>query len=58
MTAEPPSLDGAVHDTDTWPSPAVPDTPVGAPGVVRGVAAVEAVAVPDPAAFTARNCTL
>ena len=37
---------------------AVPDTPVGAPGVVRGVAAVEAVAVPDPAAFTARNCTL
>ena len=31
MIAEPP-LAGAVHDSTTWPSPAVPATPVGAAG--------------------------
>ncbi len=29
-----PPLDGAVHDTLACPSPAVADTPVGAPGTV------------------------
>ena len=34
MIPEPPSLAGAVHDTDAWLDPAVAATPVGAPGVV------------------------
>ena len=37
MIAAPPSLVGAVHVTDTEAFPAVPDTFVGVPGVVRGV---------------------
>jgi hypothetical protein len=39
--ALPPSEPGAVHDTDTEPLPAVPDTPVGAPGGPVGVTAVD-----------------
>ncbi len=34
MIAEPPSLDGANHDTTTEASPITPETPVGAPGTV------------------------
>ena len=34
MIAEPPSLEGAVHETEADVSPAVAATPVGAPGVV------------------------
>jgi hypothetical protein len=33
----PPLLAGAVHDTAATASPAAADTPVGGPGVVRGV---------------------
>ena len=32
VTALPPSLAGAVHDTVTWPLPATPDTPDGGSG--------------------------
>ena len=39
MTAEPPLLAGAIHDTEAWALPAVPSTAVGAPGTVRGVTA-------------------
>lgn len=54
MIAEPPLLDGAVHDTLAWPSPAVPVTAVGAPGTVAGVTADDADdAVPVPAALVA-----
>ena len=51
-------LTGAVNATESWPFPAVMDEIVGAPGVVTGVAEVEAVAVPDPAEFLARIWTL
>jgi len=36
VIAEPPSLTGAVHDTTAEASPAVADTPVGAPGADTG----------------------
>jgi hypothetical protein len=50
----PPSDTGAVHDTSTEPSPAVPPTAVGAPGTVRGVTAAEAAeSSPVPAALVA-----
>ena len=39
MTADPPSLTGAVQDTTTSALPAVAATPVGAPGTVLGVTA-------------------
>ncbi len=41
MIALPPSDDGAVHERATEESPAVPDTPVGAPGGDPGVTAAE-----------------
>jgi hypothetical protein len=34
VIAEPPSLDGANHDTTTEASPPTPETLVGAPGTV------------------------
>jgi hypothetical protein len=37
VTGEPPSLDGADHDTVTSVSPATPETVVGASGTVAGV---------------------
>jgi len=38
----PPLEAGAVHDTTDWAlALEVPDTPVGTPGVVEGVAAAE-----------------
>ncbi len=40
--AEPPSLAGAVHDTQARVLPAVALTLVGAPGTVAGVTAAEA----------------
>ncbi len=51
-----PPLDGAVHDTLACPSPAVADTPVGAPGTVGpvGVTALEgADSGPGPTALVA-----
>jgi len=42
VMAEPPLLAGAVHDTDAWVLPGVALTPVGAPGTVDGVTALEA----------------
>ena len=49
--AEPPLDAGAVHDSVTAPSPAVPDTAVGAPGAPRGVISPDgADAAPVPAA--------
>jgi hypothetical protein len=54
VIAEPPLLAGAVHDTPAWALPAVPPTPVGAPGTVRGVtAALAADAAEVPAALVA-----
>jgi hypothetical protein len=54
VIAEPPSLAGAVHDTAAWAFPAVPLTPVGAPGTVHGVTAAEAAdAAEVPATFVA-----
>ena len=38
----PPSDDGALHATAAWVLPAVALTPVGAPGTVAGVTALEA----------------
>ena len=43
MIVEPPLDAGAVHWTRAVPLPGVAVTLVGAPGVVRGVAGVEAV---------------
>ena len=40
MIGDPPSTAGAAHDTATCSSPAVPDTPVGAPGAVKGATGV------------------
>ena len=39
--ALPPSLAGAVQLNVTWPSPLMPETPVGAPAAVAGVAGVD-----------------
>ena len=50
----PPLLEGAVQETTTCVLPNTPDTPVGAPGTVAGMIAVEAEdAAPVPAAFVA-----
>ena len=53
MIAEPPLLAGAVHVRDTCVSPAVPDTLVGAPGVVTGVTEPDVAVAPVPAALDA-----
>ena len=54
VMADPPMLDGAVHDTATEESPNTPDTPVGAPGSVAGTTAAEADdAEPVPALLVA-----
>jgi len=37
VMSDPPLLAGAVKETDAEASPAVADTPVGAPGVVGGI---------------------
>ena len=43
VTGDPPSTDGAAHDTATSPLPAVAITAVGAPGTVTGGAVAVAV---------------
>ena len=54
MIAAPPLLTGAVNATLSDPSPRVATTPVGAAGVVAGIAAAEAEeAGPAPTAFVA-----
>ena len=54
VTAEPPSDDGADHETSTEESPNTPDIPVGAPGTVAGTTADDAdEAEPAPALFVA-----
>jgi hypothetical protein len=54
VTAEPPSLAGADHDTSTEVSPATPVTFVGAPGKPNGVTAADATeAGESPRAFVA-----
>ena len=54
MIGEPPSFVGAVHVNETCVLPAVPDTDVGAPGVVTGVTPDETIDVaPVPAALIA-----
>ena len=55
---DPPSEDGAPNETVSWPLPGVTLIIIGASGVVLGVAAVLAVAVPVPTMLTARICTL
>ena len=57
MIDAPPSLPGAVHTRSTNESPAVPDTDVGAPGVVRGVPVAGPDAAPSPSDVTARTRT-
>ena len=42
VIAEPPFATGAVHETATCPFPLVPDTLVGAPGILSGVTALDA----------------
>ncbi len=54
VIAAPPSLAGALHDTTDDTFATVPDTPVGTPGVVRGVTELEATdALPVPAVLVA-----
>ena len=53
MIAEPPLLDGAVHVNETCELSAVPDTLVGAPGVVTGVTEPDVAVTPVPAALDA-----
>ena len=55
MIAAPPLETGAVHDTIDWVlAYEVADTPVGAPGMVAGVAAADGVeAAPVPAELVA-----
>jgi hypothetical protein len=57
MTA-PPVTVGAVNVAVADASPAVTARPVGAPGVVYGVAVIVVACVPDPAALTARSVRL
>ena len=51
-------MEPGVKATDSEPLEGVIEMPVGALGVVAGVAAVEAVATPSPMALTALICTL
>ena len=52
--AEPPLLDGAVHETTAEDSPDTPARPVGTPGSVAGTTAEEAdEAEPVPALLVA-----
>jgi len=54
VIAEPPLLDGAVHETTADDSPDVPARSVGTPGTVAGTTAPEAVdAELVPALFVA-----
>lgn len=54
MIAEPPSEAGAFQEIVAWVFPGVAVTLVGAPGIVRGVIAVEAVDESElPAALSA-----
>ena len=54
MIAEPPVELGAVHDTAAEIFPAIAETPVGAPGLVAGVTALEAPeAAPSPTPLVA-----
>ena len=55
VTADPPFDDGADHDTWTLPLPGANESPVGAPGTVRGVALCAEDAAPEPATFSART---
>ena len=58
MIADPPLAFGAVHESTAEVSPAVPSTPVGAPGVVAGVPEAEAEALLSPALLVATTVTL
>ena len=54
MIELPPSLDGAVHDTEAEALPAVAVTPVGAPGTpASGVTEFDVPAAPVPLALVA-----
>ena len=54
VIGEPPSEDGADHDTVTWPSPATTEVIVGAPGTVTGATGVaESETAEDPPVPTA-----
>ena len=54
MIGAPPLDNGAVHERFTDSLPRVPDTPVGAPGTVRGVTAADAMdAAEAPSGFVA-----
>ena len=57
VTAEPPLEGGAVHDTSAEAESVAAETPVGAPGTVRGVALVGLEGVPFPMALSARTDT-
>jgi len=54
VMADPPSLAGAVKETDAEAFPAVAETPVGAPGTVAGVTdALGLLAEPIPTVLVA-----
>ena len=58
MIGLPPSDDGAVQVSPTWPLPAVAVRPVGAPGAVAGATGVAVAgeeAGPGPIALAART---
>ena len=53
MIADPPSDDGAVQLTPTCPLPRVAVNPVGAPGIVAGLARMDEEGGPLPTTFVA-----
>ena len=57
VMSDPPVSVGADHVTVTCPAPAAPATPVGAPGVVDGVAAAPVEALLLPAELAAVTVT-
>jgi anti-sigma factor ChrR (cupin superfamily) len=58
VIVDPPVEAGAVHDTASWVLPGVRATPVGAPGIVDGVAVAPADAGPLPTVFAAVTVTV
>ena len=57
MIAEPPVLDGAVHDTVACAAPETPETDVGASGRPMGVVGVDVAAGPVPMRLVAVTLT-
>ena len=58
MIASPPLDNGSLHDTVALPMPGVPETSVGASGIVTGIAVDGEEAEPCPTAFVAFTVTV